>query len=86
MSEELMKEEEKKMTIDIHNRGLERSHNRRKMKKEDAKENGKRMSEEEIDKEITELKEQIHALRRILEESQRLGLVLREKPVKWHKL
>ena len=51
-----MKKEEKKMNTDIHSRGLERSHNIRKMKKEDAKANGKRMSQEEIDKEIAELK------------------------------
>jgi len=81
-----MKIEKKKMAIDSHSRGSEEDHNRRKMKKEDAKANGKRMSQEEIDKEIAELKEQIDALRRILEESQRLGWVLRKKPVKWHKL
>ena len=52
-----MKKEEKKMATDSHSKGLERSHNRRKMKKEDAKANGKRMSQEEIEKEITELKE-----------------------------
>jgi hypothetical protein len=86
MSEELMKKEEKKMTTDSHSRGSERSHNRRNMKKEDAKANGKRMSQEEIDKEIAELKEQLNALRRILEESQRLGWVLRKKPVKWHEM
>ena len=39
------------------------------MKKENAKTNGKRMSQEEIDKEIAELKEQLDTLRRILEES-----------------
>ncbi len=69
MSEELMKEEEKKINNDSHSRGSERSHNRRNMKKEDAKENGKRMSQEELDKEIVEIKEQLDALRRILEES-----------------
>ena len=63
------------MIIGSHNKGSERSHSRRKMKKEDAKENGKRMSQEEIDKEIVELKEQLSALRRMLEESQRLGWV-----------
>ena len=47
MSGELMKKEEKKMTTDSHNRGLERSHIRRKKRKEDAKANGKRMSQEE---------------------------------------
>lgn len=83
MSEKLMKEEEKKMTTDSHSRGSERSHNKRKIKKEDAKTNGMRMSQEEIDKEIKELKEQLDALRRILEEDQRLGWVLRKKPVRY---
>jgi len=56
------------------------------VKKEDAKENGKRMSQEEIDKEIVEMKEQLNVLRMILEENQRLGWVLKKKPVKWSKL
>jgi len=43
MSEELIEMEEE-MTIDSHSRGSEEDHNRRKMKKEDAKRNGKRMS------------------------------------------
>jgi len=51
-----MKKEEKKMTIYIHSRGSARSHNKRYKKKEDFKENGKRMGQEEIDKEIAELK------------------------------
>ena len=46
MSEELMKKEEKKMTTDSHSKGLQRTHSRRKMKKEDAKANGKRMIQE----------------------------------------
>ena len=77
------------MTTDSGNKGnrvSEEDQNRRKLKKEDAKENGKRMSQEEIDKEIAKLEEKLDALRRILEESQRLGWVLRKKPVKWHKL
>ena len=74
------------MTTDSHSRGLERSHSRRKMRKEDVKEDGKRLSQEEIDKEIAKLKEKLGALRRILEESQRLGWVLRKKPVKWHEI
>ena len=68
MSEKLMKKEEKKMTTDSHSRGSERSHSRG-YKKEDAKANGKRMSQEEIDKEDAELKEQLNALRRMFEES-----------------
>lgn len=47
---------EKKMTIDSHNRGSEEDHSRRKVKNEDAKANGKRMSQEECDKENAELK------------------------------
>ena len=82
VAKELMKIEEKKMTTDSHNRGSERSHKRRYGKK-DAKANAKKISKEEIDKEVVELKEQLNALRRILEESQRLGWVLRKKPVKW---
>ena len=39
-----MKIEKKKMATDSHSRGSEEDHNRRKMKKEDAKANGKRMS------------------------------------------
>ena len=44
-----MKKEEKKMAIDSHSRGLERSHNRG-YKEEDAKANGNRMSQEELTK------------------------------------
>ena len=44
MSKELMKIEKKKMATDIHSKGSEEDHNRRKMKKEDAKASGKRMS------------------------------------------
>jgi len=73
------------MTIDSHSRGSERSHSRRYEKK-DAKANGKKMSQEEIDKEVVELKEQLNALRRMLEESQRLGWVLRKKPVEWYEM
>ena len=80
-----MKKEEKKMTIDSHSRDSQRSHNRRYNNKY-AKEKGKKMSQEEIDKEFIELKEQLNALRRMLEESHRLGQVLSKKPVKWHKL
>ena len=86
ISEKLMKIKEKKMITDSHSRGSERSHNRIRMKKEDAKANGKRMSQEEIDKEIVELKEQLTAFWRIFEEDQRLGWVLRKKPVRWHEM
>ena len=65
-----MKIEKEKMTTDSHSRGSEGNHNRRKVKKEDAKANGKRMSQEELDKEIAELKEQLDVLRMLLEENQ----------------
>ena len=44
------------------------------------------MRQEKIDKEIAKLKEQFDVLIRILKESKRQGLVLKKKPVKWHKL
>jgi len=43
---------EEKMTTDSHNRGSKEDHSRRKVKKEDAKANDKRMSQEEFGKEI----------------------------------
>lgn len=85
MSEELTKID-KKMATDSHSGGSEEDHNKRKMKKENAKANGKRMSQKEFDREIAELKEQLDVLMRILEENQRQGWVLNKKPVKWHKL
>ena len=81
-----MKIEKEKMTTNSYSRGSEEDHNRRKVKKEDAKANGKKMSQEEFDKEIAKMKEQLDALRRILEENQRQGWVLKKKLVKWHKL
>ena len=74
------------MTTDSHSGGSKEDHNRRKVRKENTKVNGKRMSQEELEKEIVEIKEQIDALRRIQEESQRLGWVLKKKPIKWHTL
>ena len=56
------------MATDSHSRGFVEDHKRRKMKKEDAKANGKRMSQEELKKEITELKEQLDALWRKVKE------------------
>ena len=85
MSEELMNME-KKMTTDGHSRGFEEDQSRRTMKKEVAKENDKRMSHEEIDKEIIEIKEQLNVLRMILEENQKQGWALRKKSMKWSKL
>ena len=68
VAKEFMKKEEKKMTTDRHSRGSERSHSRG-YKKEDAKANGMRISQEKINKEVVELKEKLNALRRMLEES-----------------
>jgi len=44
------------------------------------------MSQEEIDKEIAEMKLELNVLMMILEESERQGLVLKKKLVKWSKL
>lgn len=77
---------EKNMTTNSHSRGSEEDNSERKVKKENAKENYKRMSQEEIDKETDEMKEQINILRMILEENKRLGWVLKENLVKWSKL
>ena len=55
MSEELTKID-KKMATDSHSKGSEEDHNRRKMKKENSKANGKRISQKEIDREIAEMK------------------------------
>jgi len=88
VSEELMKIE-KEMTTDslnTDNRGSKEDHNRTKVKKEDAKANGKRMHQEELKKEIVELKEKLNVLRMLLEENQRQGWVLRRKKVKCSKL
>lgn len=79
-------EMEKKMTIDSYSRVSEEDHNKRKVKKEDAKANGKRMIQAEIGKEIVQLKEHLNVLMMILEEFQRQGWILKKKPVKWHKL
>ena len=51
MNEELI-EMEKNMTTDSHNIGSKEDHNRRKVKKENSKENGKRMSQGEIPKRL----------------------------------
>ena len=50
---------EKNMTTENHNRdniGSEEDHNKRKVKKENDEVNGKRMSQEEIDKGIAGMK------------------------------
>ena len=80
-----MKEEEKKINTDSHVKGLERSHSRRYEKK-NAKVDGKRLSQEEIDKELAEIRKELDVLTMQLEENQRQGLVLRKKLVEWHEM
>lgn len=58
MNEELL-DLEKKMTTNSHNRGSKEDHSRRRMKKEVAKANGKRMIQEEFDREKDEIGLQI---------------------------
>ena len=70
------------MTSDSHSGGSEGNHNRRKVKKENAKANGKRMSQAEFDKELAAIREEFDVLTMLLEESQRLGWVLRKNPMK----
>ena len=85
MSEELTKKEEKKMTTDSHSKSSEISHSRRYEKK-NAKADGKRLSQEEIDKELVEIRKELDVFKMQLEEIQRLGWVLRKKPVEWHEM
>ena len=75
-----MKKEEKKMTTDSHSRGSERSHSRG-YEKHNAKVDGKRLSQEEIDNELAEMGKEVHVLTMRLENNQRQGWVLRKKPV-----
>lgn len=85
MSEEVMKKEEKKMTTDSHSRGSERIHSRRYEKK-NAKADGRRLSQEEIDKELAEIRKELDELTMQLEENQRQGWVLMKKPMEWHEI
>ena len=88
MSEELM---EKKMTIEIHkgeSRGSERGHNRKREK--DAKANGilKQWTDEEYEKEKSEIAVHLELLMELLQENmigQRQGWMMRKR-VKWYKL
>ena len=85
VSEELMEE---KMTIDSHRRycrGSERGHNRRE--KEDARTNGmkKKLTNAEYWREVAEIREQFNKLVMMIEESQRVGWLMKKK-VKWHGL
>ena len=76
VSEELL---EKKMATESHGRdckdcrGSERNHSRRMS--EDAKANGmrKKSTDEELQREIAEIREEINELKRRIEESQRIG-------------
>jgi len=59
-----------KMTIDGHDKGLERSHN--KKKEENSRVVGiKRMSDEEFDKKIVELNTQLNYVEKLLQESEK---------------
>lgn len=69
--------------MESHSEGSEESY---RVKAKGAKEICKRqMSQEELDKEILELKELLSKLMKLLEEDQRQGWVLK-KTVKWLKL
>ena len=78
---------ETKMTTKGHCRGSEEDHSRRK-EKEEAKENGMRMSQEKIDRERVEIKFHLELLMEMLQRSklnQRYGWSMKRK-VKWHRL
>lgn len=84
---------EEKMTTDIHNgdnRGSVKDHSRRKVEKEDAKENGiqRQLSEEEYEREKVKIAVHLEILMKMLQinkEDQRNGCVMRKK-VKWQRL
>ena len=76
--EELMGREKQRMTTDSHSRSLKGSHSR----KEDAKENGMRMSQEEFDQEKAEIDFQIGVLMKMLRKS----VWTMRKRVKWPRL
>ena len=78
VSEELM---EKRMTIDIHMRdcrGSERGHNGKE--EEDAGTNGmrKNLTDVEYWKEVAEIREQFNKLKMMIEESQRVGWLMKK--------
>jgi len=80
----------KKMTTNSHNRGSEKDHSRRKVKKEDAKANGiwKQLIDEEYEREKAEIRVHLEVLMELLqrkEKDQRYGYIMRKK-VKWHRL
>ena len=79
-----------KMATDSHSRdcrGSERGHNRMKMKKEDAKTDGiqRHLRKQEYEKQVVEIREQFNKLEMMIEESQRVGWLMKKK-VKWHRL
>jgi len=76
--EELMERKEQEMTIDSHSRSSQGSHSR----KEDAKANGMRMSQEEFDREKAEIDFQIGILMKMLQKS----VWTMRKRVKWPRL
>jgi hypothetical protein len=69
-----------KMTIDSHDSGSEKGHSKRK---EDAREDGKkRMSDEEFNREMIELKVRLNYVEQLLqeyEENQRCGWIMKKK-------
>jgi hypothetical protein len=77
-------QKEEKMTIDSH----EGIHNKRK--KKDAKADGKlRMSQEDFDRELVELKERLSMIEKLLDEGEKdqwYGWILRKKKVRWNSL
>jgi hypothetical protein len=87
VDKEMFTKKEVKVNIDSHDRGLGRSHSQRN---KNAKGNGiKRMSNEEIDKEMVELKERLNIVMKFLQESeedQRYGWIVRKMKVKWNML
>jgi hypothetical protein len=81
-------QKEEKMTIKSHGEDSNRSNNKRKV---NAKENGRetKMSQEEFDKEMVELKKELSILIMLLEEyeeDQRYGWTLKKKNVRWRSL
>ena len=78
------------MTTNSHNRGSKKDHSKRKVKKEDAKENviWKQLTDEEYEREKVEIIVHLEVLMELLqrkEEDQRCGFHMRRK-IKWHRL
>lgn len=80
----------KKMTTNSHNKGSEKDHSRRKVKKEDAKANGiwKQLIDEEYERQKAEIIIHLEVLMELLqmkEEDKRCGFRMRRK-IRWHRL